>query len=73
MAWEENSRICINMLLIAILSRTGVRLFIVVSTALDSGNLNDVVRLISDPDKALSSAMSSCEHDVVNAIEASAT
>ena len=24
MAWEENSRICINMQLIAILSRTGV-------------------------------------------------
>ena len=28
MAWEENSRICINMLLIAILSRTGVTIIL---------------------------------------------
>ena len=27
MAWEENSRICLHMQLIAILSRTGVRMY----------------------------------------------
>ena len=36
MAWEENSRICINMQLIAILSRTGVSFYNIFSAKYDN-------------------------------------